>query len=172
MLGRSGGTAVPHGRQHRQHKPLQERGLALSHPVQHLGGHRRVRLIHRGRDRLTRSRPVVRMIIVTIRLRRTGAALEIDELREPGQHLQIDPAWMLRGHLLPAVGDTDHAALGAAEQAGLVHVGDRPVQPVGDIAAALDAYTKVLPDLKRVLGPENPKVAMAQDAITNLGEES
>ena len=60
----------------------------------------------------------------------TGAALEIDEFRELGEHLEIDPVWMRRGYFPSPVGDTDHTTLGAAEQAGLVQVGDRPVRPV------------------------------------------
>lgn len=131
VLRRPGSAAVPHGRQHRQDETFQERGLSLTHPVQHLSSHGRVGFIYRGGDRLTRSRPFIRTLSAAGLLRRMGAALEIDELRELRQHPDINPVRMRRSHLPPAVRDTDHAALRATEQASLIHIGDGPVQPVG-----------------------------------------
>jgi hypothetical protein len=97
MLCGPGGAAVSHGRQHRQHEAFQERGLPLADPVQHLGGHGRVRLVYRGGDCLARSRPVLGMISITGLFRRPGAALEFDELRKLRQHLEVDPDRMGSG---------------------------------------------------------------------------
>jgi len=94
------------------------------------------------------GRPALGDLRVTGVLRLMGSALEIDELRELGQHPDIHPIRMRHSHLPPAVGDADHAALRAGEQASLIHVGDGPVQPVGE--------------QRRSAGDRGPQVILAQ----------
>jgi hypothetical protein len=65
-----------------------------------------------------------------------GAASELDELLELDKDAEVYTVRMLCQDSFTAGGDLHDSALGPTNQPALVHVGDSPMQPVGEQRSA------------------------------------
>ena len=79
---------------------------------------------------------------------------------------------MRGGYLPPAISDTHYAPLRAAEQASLIHVSNRPMQPVGEQRrSAGDLGLQVFLGQAELLGKDCAKLGKRVVAAIGQGAE-